>query len=185
MRAAPVSVLAGTGRSPAMSRRLALVLLRGLGPYVADSMTARMDRQQAAQAETAYSTATPSSSFTPTQQGTGDQQAPLQGAVGPSTAVGTRSGAGESASSTVLATQRSVKSLLARQQLMHWLRTWWRVVVRYWERAWEAAWPHARGVAVNAARLHLALFYMHGVFYSIPNRLADVRYASVSRPLQG
>ncbi len=53
--------------------------------------------------------------------------------------------------------------------------------------AWRAAlgsWPHVKPALAQALRLHLALFYLSGAFYTLPHRLAGVRYAATSRPLQ-
>ena len=61
-------------------------------------------------------------------------------------------------------------------------------------RAWRAALADDRVVAVRAflhahgatlLRVHLALFYISGVYYQLPKRLAGVRFASAERPGAG
>jgi len=68
-------------------------------------------------------------------------------------------------------------------------RAW--AVLRAWQaRQWLASkWGTTIAAAVRpaasfAARLHLALFYMWGVYYQLSQRLAGVRFVSIARPLQ-
>jgi len=69
------------------------------------------------------------------------------------------------------------------------VRAW--AALRAWQaRQWLAAtWGPAlfigaRALSTHGMRLHLALFYLWGVFYQLPLRLAGVRFASIARPLQ-
>ncbi|PNH09815.1 Peroxisome biogenesis factor 10 [Tetrabaena socialis] len=55
--------------------------------------------------------------------------------------------------------------------------------------AWAVA-ARARGTGAGpllsyGGRLHLALFYVYGSYYSLAHRLAGVRYSLTARPLQG
>ncbi|KAG2434904.1 hypothetical protein HYH02_012103 [Chlamydomonas schloesseri] len=63
--------------------------------------------------------------------------------------------------------------LLVTAAAARWAR-WWRALV--------LAWPRARPLLVYCGRLHLALFYGAGAYYSLAHRLAGVRYSANMRP---
>ncbi|EFJ44146.1 hypothetical protein VOLCADRAFT_95614 [Volvox carteri f. nagariensis] len=91
-----------------------------------------------------------------------------------------------------------------------WLRVFLAAVVARWSRSWRRlvlSWPQLRRVLGSwvmwvtvvlirnakvrkpllsySGRLHLALFYTYGAYYSLAHRLAGVRYSLSMRPLQG
>ena len=63
--------------------------------------------------------------------------------------------------------------LLRAVQGHNWLRT-------RWGSALAAA---ARPLSTYGVRLHLALFYVWGVYYQLPLRLLSIRFASTAQPL--
>ncbi|KAG2434799.1 hypothetical protein HXX76_007684 [Chlamydomonas incerta] len=69
-----------------------------------------------------------------------------------------------------------------------WLRLLTAAAAARWARWWRAlmlAWPRARPLLLYLGRLHLALFYGAGAYYSLAHRLAGVRYSANMRPAAG
>ncbi|GIL91220.1 hypothetical protein Vretimale_18879 [Volvox reticuliferus] len=69
-----------------------------------------------------------------------------------------------------------------------WLRLLVAAGATRWLRMWRAlvmTWPRLRPLLSYAGRLHLALFYAYGAYYTLAHRLAGVRYSLSMRPLQG
>ncbi|GLI62370.1 hypothetical protein VaNZ11_004989 [Volvox africanus] len=116
------------------------------------------------------------------------QASGLAAGVGPgSAAAGTAAG--------TAGTKRLGDALVApgaSGQLAGGSRGWLRLLVRAgaarWLRIWRAlalTWPRLRPLLSYAGRLHLALFYGYGAYYTLAHRLTGVRYSLSMRPLQG
>lgn len=141
----------GQGSAPTLSRRAALVGLRALGPYLANSLAARLSAHQHATSDEASE--------------------PSASAWGPAADdCLSSSGAGEPSTSSGPFTS-----------LISTLRTGWSRVLHYTARLW----PKLQPATAGAARAHLALFYVFGVYYLLSHRLAGIRYISTTKPLQG
>lgn len=108
----------------------------------------------------------PSSTHTTTSGGRQQRSDPSTPSSSPSS--------GMRASSSLSVLYSRVRLLLGELQGRSWLSTRWGAAI-------AAA---ARPLSTYGARLHLALFYVWGVYYQLPLRLLGVRFVSTARPLQ-
>ncbi|MEW5299019.1 MAG: hypothetical protein WDW38_004929 [Sanguina aurantia] len=174
-----MQVTAG-GRLPPTPRRMALVLLQSLGPYLLEKASVRLDQGSSVDPtedagsvhESSPSVSAPAASATATagwashrsdhkeggerQDPTSDRsQDPANGGAG-----GSSAGAGATPPLSWAVHVRRARGWLLRR------------------------WPGIRPGLLAASRLHLALFYCYGLYYSLPHRLTGTQYMSISRPLQ-
>ena len=143
-----------SGAPPGVMRRWSLVALKALGPYAAVAAErARRRRREEREERGEGAEEAPSSSSSSSAAAAADAAAP------PSTA------------SLSLLLRRRARSAATR------LRT----IARSLADAASSAAENS-STSEHAARLHLALFYLYGVYYHWPARAAGVRFAFVGRP---
>ncbi|KAJ9530968.1 hypothetical protein QJQ45_028868, partial [Haematococcus lacustris] len=196
-----------SGRSPGLPRRTALVLCRSLGPYLTDSLTAHLarlqqqqdqqqDQQQGPQQQGAGQHLEEQSAQGLTRHASGQQQQQQQQ---PAQAQGREAGQQDDPDPQHPPNQLSGGAggrphPLAGPQASHLplplpllqgpaarLRQLPRTQL-----ALAAVWPRLHSWLLGpAARLHLALFYVWGVYYNVAHRLAGVRYITTAQPMAG
>ncbi|GFR47699.1 hypothetical protein Agub_g9451 [Astrephomene gubernaculifera] len=184
-----------SGRPPELSRRLLLAALRSAGPYAADRLAGHLDSAAEQSEQQQQQAAAEEEQEMMRSEAAAEAEAEAAAAA---TAVGVeeeerRTGPG-------LASTSSSFAAAAEQQQRRrgggrggrggggWLRLLVAAIAARWARCWRAlvvAWPRVRPLLSYAGRLHLALFYVYGSYYSLPHRLTGVRYSLSMRPLQG
>ncbi|KAF5829585.1 hypothetical protein DUNSADRAFT_15867 [Dunaliella salina] len=168
----------GDGRLLSRWRRSALVFLQSLGPYLADSVIRQLD---------AYNTGSSTGTFD--EGGAQHDNNALFGEGGAQHGSQTDDSTGSGAMGARQDSDIQDDTGTAGYGWDARGRSW--AVLRAWRaRQWLASkWGPAlaavsRPLAKYGPRLHLALFYLGGVYYQLPLRLAGVRFASTAQPLQ-
>jgi peroxin-10 len=143
------------GAAPGRARRGALVLLQALGPYLAEKAVAPQHDELAAWQAARLRAAAPAAA--PAAPG---------GAAG--VALQRARGLWQRAAAATQSSQARARELTEPL-----------------ERRWPAAADFLRDNGPALLRCHLALFYLTGVYYHLPKRLAGVRHLFLGRLFQG
>lgn len=162
---------AGSGRLLSVNRRSSLVILQSLGPYLADMIIARLERQQRQREEMGLI------GFTWDTHDSADQRGSLPDWNHTQHASHMRTvdltGVGDTRAKSWLQAQR--------QRFQHIMNT----AKQRLASTTDKLLPVLQPTLAYIARLHLALFYLTGLYYSIPHRLSGIRYVSTAAGLHG
>lgn len=147
--------IAGSHGSPGPSKRLLLVILQSLAPYVSDGVIHRLERVIPGYEPEDYNADMPA-------WGGRQQRSDNAG-----------SGNGQPAAAS--ATWTNV------------VQGWWRAHLgasREGGQALRQHWPVIKSLLLWGARMHLAMFYLRGVYYQWAKRGAGIRYSTIVWPAE-
>ncbi|KXZ54244.1 hypothetical protein GPECTOR_5g334 [Gonium pectorale] len=186
------------GHQPGLLRRLLLPVLLSAGPYAADRLAGRLDSAaeegQAGGLELSDEAGVERWGGDADPDGFGERRWTAghededEGAEGEAGATGRAERHASGPGADVGPGSAAGAAGRRRGSGSGWLRLLVAALAARLGRIWRALvrlWPRLRPLLSYTGRLHLALFYLYGAYYSLPHWLAGVRYSLSMRPLQG